>query len=135
MLGFTLTTLVTVALHFAPPPASPPAEAPKIPDSVFVDAAPKDAKSVATVKKDAKKGDTVVINAKIGGRSEPFVKNRAMFMVADRSLKSCNEIPGDTCAKPWDYCCESAESKGRRSINRKACIGNRVFQRIEIGQR
>ena len=32
-------------------------------------------------------------------------------MVADRSLRSCDEIPGDTCSKPWDYCCESPESK------------------------
>jgi hypothetical protein len=78
---------------------------------VFVAEAPKDAKEVAAVKKSAKKGDTVVVKAKVGGRAEPFVKNRAIFMVADRSLKSCDEVPGDTCPRPWDYCCESSESK------------------------
>ncbi len=111
MIASLLISLTSLALFFAPPPTTPPAEAPKIPDSVFVSESPKDPKSVATIKKDAKKGDTVVFSAKIGGRAEPFVKNRAIFMVADRSLKSCNEIPGDTCAKPWDYCCESPESK------------------------
>lgn len=109
-----LTAIVTTLLFLAPPadpPANPPAEAPRIPAAVFVTEAPKDAKDVAALKKSAKRGDTVVIKAKIGGRSEPFVKNRAVFMVADRALRSCDEIPGDTCTKPWDYCCESPESK------------------------
>jgi hypothetical protein len=96
-----------------PKPTAPPAapNAPAIPKEVFVTEKPKDAKPVAEAKKTAKKGDTVVIEAKIGGRGEPFVKNRAIFIVADRKLKSCDEIPGDTCPKPWDYCCEPAESK------------------------
>ena len=93
------------------PPATPPAETPRIPAAAFVTEAPKDAKDVAALKKTAKRGDTVVMKAVVGGRSEPFVKNRAIFMVADRSLKACNQIPGDTCTKPWDYCCESSESK------------------------
>ena len=95
---------------FSPPPTSPTPNAPKIPDSVFVDTEPVDAKCVAEVKKNAKKGDTVVIKAKIGGRSEPFVKNRAIVVIADRCMKSCDQIPGDTCTKPWDYCCEPPES-------------------------
>lgn len=110
-----LATICSILILLAPPattaPATPPADAPKIPPAVFVTEAPKEAKDVAAVKKSAKKGDTVVVKAKVGGRAEPFVKNRAIFMVADRSLKSCDEIPGDTCAKPWDYCCESSESK------------------------
>ena len=103
-----LTTPLPLALVAPPTPAT---AAPSIPKEVFVSEKPKDAKSVADAKKSAKKGDTVVIEAKIGGRDEPFVKNRAIFMVADRSLKSCDEIPGDTCPKPWDYCCETPESK------------------------
>lgn len=105
-----LTALCTLFL-LVNPPAIPPAETPKIPATVFVTEAPKDAKDVAALKKTAKRGDTVVMKATVGGRSEPFVKNRAIFMVADRSLKACNQIPGDTCSKPWDYCCESPESK------------------------
>lgn len=112
------TTLLTLVLLASPafaqekPDARPDAR-PAIPKEIFVAAAdkPADAKSVSAARRSAKKGDTVVIEAKVGGRSEPFVKNRAILMVADRSLKSCDQIPGDTCTKPWDYCCEPPESK------------------------
>ncbi len=102
------TILFALSLAISEPPATTP---PTIPAAVFVETMPKDAKSAGWVKKNAKKGEKVVMEAKIGGRAEPFVKNRASFMVADRSLKSCNEIEGDTCEKPWDYCCEPSESK------------------------
>lgn len=89
----------------------PKGKAPAIPETVFVAESPADAKCVAEAKKAAKKGDTVVIKAKIGGRAEPFVRNRAVVMLADRCLRSCDEIPDDPCTKPWDYCCEPPESK------------------------
>jgi len=108
MIRFALVALLLPILQTTPP--KPPTDAPRIPDSVFVDAEPADAKCVSVAKKDAKKGDTVVIQAKIGGRAEPFVKNRAIVIIADRCMKSCDQIPGDTCAKPWDYCCEPPES-------------------------
>ncbi len=107
---FTTTILSIVFTLAAPPASSPPEAAPKIPDTVFVETEPADAKCVAEVKKSAKKGDTVVVKAKVGGRTEPFVKNRAIVVVADRCMKSCDQIPGDTCTKPWDYCCEPPES-------------------------
>ena len=111
MIPIALVALLLPILQTTPTtPPKPPTDAPRIPDSVFVDAEPADAKCVSVVKKDAKKGDTVVIQAKIGGRAEPFVKNRAIVIVADRCMKSCDQIPGDTCAKPWDYCCEPPES-------------------------
>jgi hypothetical protein len=34
------------------------------------------------------------------------VKDTAAFSIVDRSLTPCNELPGDTCKTPWDYCCE-----------------------------
>ena len=52
------------------------------------------------------KKDAVVIG-RIGGRTNPWVKNAAAFSIVDRSLKPCNEREGDSCPKPWDYCCES----------------------------
>ena len=122
MLTPLVTAIATIALSAVafvakppapttPPAPKAPANGPTIPSSAFVTEKPKDAKPIAEVRKSAKKGDTVVIEAKIGGRAEPFVKNRAVFMVADRKLKSCDEIPGDNCPKPWDYCCEPPESK------------------------
>lgn len=111
MLTSTIATIASLFMLFAPPPSTPPAAAPKIPEAVFVAEKPKDPKGVAEVRKTAKKGDTVVIAAKIGGRAEPFVKNRAVFLVADRALKSCDQIPDDPCKTPWDYCCEPPESK------------------------
>lgn len=109
--ALALSLVLPLVAGLQPAAAAPPKDEPRIPDTVFVTESPKDPKDVAALKKSAKKGDTVVLRAKIGGRAEPFVKNRAMFIVADRSLKSCDENPEETCPRPWDYCCESAESK------------------------
>ncbi len=49
----------------------------------------------------------VVVVGRIGGRVNPWVKGTAAFPIVDRSLKPCNEIEGDTCETPWDYCCEA----------------------------
>jgi hypothetical protein len=113
MLHAALAILLLLAPPATPAPPQGTQPAVSIPKETFVAAKdkPADAKSVSTARKTAKKGDTVVIEAKVGGRAEPFVKNRAILMVADRSLRSCDQIPGDTCAKPWDYCCEPPESK------------------------
>ena len=114
MLSALISPVLALAASLAfvnAPQATPPKDEPKIPASVFVTEAPKDPKDVAALKKSAKKGDTIVVRAKVGGRAEPFAKNRAVFTVADRALKSCDENPVDTCPRPWDYCCESPESK------------------------
>jgi hypothetical protein len=76
---------------------------------------PKDAKDIKETKAsaqkgDIKKGDTVTLQGRIGGRAEPFVKGRAIFILADGRLVACNEKPGDACKSPWDFCCETQES-------------------------
>jgi len=55
----------------------------------------------------AKDRADVVVVGRIGGRKSPWVKGAAAFSIVDRSLTPCNEIEGDTCTTPWDYCCES----------------------------
>lgn len=107
----TIVPAILAALLALAEPPAPAKPAARIPESLFVAEKPADAKCVSEVKRTAKKGDKVVVQAKVGGRAEPFVKNRAMFIVADRCIRSCDQIPGDTCTKPWDYCCEPAESK------------------------
>jgi hypothetical protein len=88
----------------AAPPASP------LPAGLFVTDAPKDAKPVKEAKAAAKQGEPIVLVGRVGGRKEPFVRERAIMVLADPALKPCNELPGDTCKFPWDYCCESKET-------------------------
>jgi hypothetical protein len=65
--------------------------------------------------KNAKEGDKVVFEAKVGGRPEPFVKNRAIFLVADRSLKICGEEDTD-CSSAAEPCCGSTETKNQKLL-------------------
>ncbi len=67
---------------------------------------PADAQAVCQVRENATDGDDVVVVGRIGGEKNPWVEGIAAFRIADASLKACNEIEGDTCQMPWDYCCE-----------------------------
>lgn len=85
-------------------PAKPAAVT--VPDSVFVAAAPADAKDVKAAKSTLKKGDKVTLVGRIGGSAKPFVAERAIFTLADKAMKACNENPDDKCKTPWDFCCD-----------------------------
>ena len=69
-------------------------------------AEPSGAVAVVALRADAKDQDDVVVIGRIGGRRDPWIKGTAAFPIVDRSAKACNEIEGDTCPTPWDYCCE-----------------------------
>ena len=57
--------------------------------------------------KDANNNNQVlVVEGFIGGMKNPFTTNRAMFILGDDSLETCDEKPGDNCPTPWDACCE-----------------------------
>lgn len=73
----------------------------------LLDAEPKESADVIAFRKDAKDQGDVVVVGRIGGRKNPWIKNAAAFSIVDRSLKPCNEMEGDTCPSPWDYCCEA----------------------------
>jgi hypothetical protein len=68
---------------------------------------PAGAKGVIELRKAAQNEDEVVVVGRIGGDVNPWVEGLAAFLIADSSLKPCNEIEGDACETPWDYCCES----------------------------
>lgn len=68
---------------------------------------PRDAIDVVAARKNAKDGDDVVVVGRIGGRKNPWIKGAAAFSIVDRSMTPCNEMAGDTCPTPWDYCCEA----------------------------
>jgi hypothetical protein len=79
-------------------------------------AEPPGAKGVLDVKKSVKDGDEVVIVGRIGGDRNPWVEGRAQFWIVDPSYTPCNEIEGDTCKTPWDYCCAANLEAGLASI-------------------
>ena len=57
--------------------------------------------------KDTNNTDKIlVVEGFIGGMKNPFTANRAVFVLGDDSLETCDEIPGDNCPTPWDACCE-----------------------------
>lgn len=66
---------------------------------------PGEVQTVIDVRQSAKDGDEVVLVGKIGGSENPWIEGRAIFTLVDESLKSCDQIPGDNCPAPWDYCC------------------------------
>jgi hypothetical protein len=58
-----------------------------------------DAKSVIEVRQKSKDGDEVVVIGQVGGLPEPFTDGRAIFLIADTTLK-----PTEGCDCPWDFC-------------------------------
>jgi len=81
-----------------------------LPAGVMLAEAPDAVRPLGEVRPGAQPGDTVVFTARVGGREEPFVENRAMMLVVDPTLESCAELHGDACETPWDYCCEEPDS-------------------------
>lgn len=66
---------------------------------------PKHPQDVLAVRKNVKDQQDIVVVGRIGGRKNPWVMDAAAFSIVDRSLTPCNELEGDTCKTPWDYCC------------------------------
>ena len=60
--------------------------------------------------RDANKNNQVlVVEGFIGGMKNPFTANRAMFVLGDDSLETCDGKHGDSCPTPWDACCEDRQ--------------------------
>lgn len=76
-----------------------------LPAGLVTQSIPGSPQTVIETIKDKKVGDEALVVGRIGGRYEPFAKDRAVFQLIDSSLKSCDEL-GDGCTVPWDYCCE-----------------------------
>jgi hypothetical protein len=78
-------------------------------------AAPADAMSVLEAKAAATPGEPITLTGKIGGRLDPITPASGLFVLMDTSLPSCDELPGDTCPTPWDYCCEASGDVARHA--------------------
>jgi hypothetical protein len=70
-----------------------------------------DSASIPELRKTAKPGEPVLLEAKVMGVKEPFVEHRAVFIVGDESiLTSCDVKPEEGCATAWDNCCDAPET-------------------------
>ncbi len=87
-----------------------------IPAAVFVEASPGDAIGVKALKDSGRREGDVIVRGRIGGRARPFVEGAAVFVLVDSALKPCNELHGDKCATPWDYCCETPEAMAANTL-------------------
>jgi hypothetical protein len=108
-----VTLVVVLALQLFGTTISPLAAAPAsaVDKNYLLEEEPEDAADVITTRKDSKDQQEIVVVGRIGGRVNPWVKGMAAFSIVDRTLTPCNEIEGDTCKTPWDYCCEPNLSK------------------------
>lgn len=80
-----------------------------LPADLFLATAPSGVVPIATLKEAAKEGDTVTIQAVVGGTQKTYVADRAVMTVIDASLANPCTAPGHTCDTPWDYCCAAPE--------------------------
>jgi hypothetical protein len=66
---------------------------------------PSGAQDVKAILESAQDGDEITVVGRVGGDANPWIDGLAAFNIADLSLTPCNEIEGDACPQPWDYCC------------------------------
>ena len=81
-----------------------PADA--LPANLILDKSPDGAQDVIALQKSAKAGDTVTLRGRVGGNEKPLADNRAIVTVVDPTVTTCERMPGDACATPWDACCD-----------------------------
>jgi hypothetical protein len=88
----------------------PQAIAADLPEGLLVTTAPSGAVAVSAARKDAKAGAEIVLRGRIGGRMTSLIDKAAIAVLADeKAMTACNDMPGDACKTPWDYCCETPE--------------------------
>lgn len=83
-----------------------------LPAGLFAESLPTEgALPVFDARSKVEAGAEVTLTGYIGGRVEPFIEGRAMFVLADPAKAiSCDSMGGeDHCATPWDACCAPRE--------------------------
>ncbi|MDA0767141.1 MAG: hypothetical protein O3A92_10010 [Verrucomicrobia bacterium] len=95
---------VETSVEVVTPPSNKSLDALLLPD------APANAITVTEARKNPVPGTEVVITGDLIGKPEVFVHNRSMLTIGDPAvLTSCNRMPGDSCASPWDVCCDDPD--------------------------
>ena len=62
--------------------------------------------------KQAAAGEAIVVT----GRIQSLVKGLAAFSLMDNALAYCGEKHAESCRTPWDYCCESKETRLQHTL-------------------
>lgn len=96
--------------------------------------APSGAMDVVKAKETAKEGDTITVRGKIGGRVEPMSEGSAVFVVMDLSEQSCDELHGDRCPTPWDYCCTPPDAIRAKSATVQVVDESGRALEIDLGE-
>lgn len=78
--------------------------------SWLLNESPGEATPVGEAKKTVKEGDAVRVVGRIGGRVKPMEVGSPVFLIVDKSVPHCGELPDDHCPTPWDYCCEPPDN-------------------------
>ena len=82
------------------------------PASLISDKPMEGAIGVVAARKAGKSGESIVIRGKVGGVDPALSDAAAIFVLADeKAITSCDDIPGDECPTPWDYCCADPDEK------------------------
>lgn len=72
-----------------------------LPPNLFTSRAPTKAISVSAARQNARQGQIITLEGKIGGAVKPIAKGRAIFLMTDAALPGCS----CGCPTPWDSCC------------------------------
>lgn len=109
-----VSSLLVVAGCGGNAPTAPPAVVPAAPALAKLALAQKPAGAIAVVEaKKAGAADACVV----AGRVANLVPGFAVFTLMDTSLPYCGEKnKEDGCKTPWDYCCDSAETRTANSL-------------------
>ena len=73
--------------------------------------------TVCELRKSFSINDEIVVEGFIGGRKKPFSETKAIFILGDDSLETCDEKPDDSCPTPWDVCCEDRKKIANSTIS------------------
>lgn len=106
-------TLMLAACGGGSPETTSPEPAPVDPavEAVFTDAPPAgEAEPIPQVKTQGKAGKEVILEGRVMGVMNPFVDNRAVFVLGDNAtITPCSDMEEDHCPTPWDACCDPNE--------------------------
>ena len=108
-----LCALAAVAACGAEPKTTPPPATPSAATAALaLGAEPKGAIAVAAAKQRGP-ADSIVVT----GRVANIVKGYAVFTLMDLAIPYCGETnKEDNCKTPWDYCCESTETRTKNAL-------------------